>query len=366
MISTTEHTNQSASRQSKRSVGQVAIKKIIPTAPGTVDFCSGLGGLSLAGSNLGLQVVAGVDVNSSALKTFSKNFPDAVALAGSVRSTTILNRCVKLVEQFRAAGQPVIILSGPPCQGFSAAGSRDPSDRRNKVLVAVARAVALLRPDCALVENVSMLLNDKYEARVQSFEQTIQQAGYHVTHIMLDASEFGVSQKRERAFFLVTPQALDVQAINRRLEFYKTESVNVRQALRGLPTPQVRPDRYKDELDNGTITNHFAMQHSARVKKKIAAIEPGKGPMSYRRLHPTRLSNTLFSGHRAPPAHFEEPRSITVREAARLQGFPDSFRIYGSFANQMEQVTNAVPPPLARAVLTVLAELTNIPICRHD
>jgi len=362
VISTTENADQSAVRQANRAGSHVATKNIAPTAPGVIDFCSGLGGLSLAGSNLGLQVVAGVDVNSSALKTFSRNFPNAIALAGSVRSKTILGQCEKLAEQFRAAQQPVVVLSGPPCQGFSAAGSRDPSDRRNKVLVAVARAIALLRPDCALVENVSMLLSDKYEGRVQSFEQAIQQAGYHVTHIVLDASEFGVSQKRARAFFLVTRQPLDVESINRRLEFFKTEAVNVRQALRGLPTPKARPDRYKDELDNGKITNHFAMQHSERVKRKIAAIEPGKGPMSYRRLHPTRLSNTLFSGHRAPPAHFEEPRSITVREAARLQGFPDSFRVYGSFANQMEQVTNAVPPPLAVVVLRVLLEFAQIPL----
>ena len=360
MISITEQTGQNAIRQSKRSDNRAIAPFITPTAPGTIDFCSGLGGLSLAAKNLGFQVVAGVDVNTSALKTFAKNFPNAAALAGSVRSNTILDQCVKLAEQFRAANQPVVVLSGPPCQGFSAAGSRDPSDRRNKVLVAVARAIALLRPDCALIENVSMLLAGKYEGRVHSFEQAIQQAGYLVTHIILDASDFGVSQKRERAFFLVSREPLDVQAVNRRLEFFKTDSVNVRQALRGLPTPAIRPDRYKDELDNGKITNHFAMQHSERVKKKIASIKPGKGPMSYRRLHPTRLSNTLFSGHRAPPAHFEEPRSITVREAARLQGFPDDFRIYGSFANQMEQVTNAVPPPLAGVVLRVLLEFAQI------
>ena len=65
------------------------------------------------------------------------------------------------------------------------------------------------------------------------------------------------------------------------------------------------------------------------------------------------------------PLHPTAQRVITPREAARLQGFPDEFRIYGSFANQMEQVTNAVPPPLARAVLCVLAEFTGVPICLH-
>lgn len=365
VISTTEQAIHSANGHSKRSEDNPAARCAAPTAPGVIDLCCGLGGLSLAAKELGLQIVAGVDVNSSALRTFSKNFPAAKAMAGSVRSKKILSDCAKLLERFKAANQPAIVLSGPPCQGFSAAGSRDPADPRNQVLVAVARAVSMLQPDCALIENVSMLLSDKHGNRIRNFERAIQQGGFHVTHLVLNAAEFGVSQKRKRAFFLVARQPLDEQVVTKRLEVLKTDSVSARQALSGLPTPKVRPDDYDDDSDYGGIHNHLAMRHSERVMRKIAAIEPGTGPMSYRRLHPTRLSNTLCSGHRAPPAHFGEPRSITVREAARLQGFPDDFRIYGSFANQMEQVTNAVPPPLARAVLSVLAELTNVPVCQH-
>jgi DNA (cytosine-5)-methyltransferase 1 len=334
-----------------------------PTAAAVVDLCSGLGGLSLAAKNLGMRVVAGVDMNSSALKTFGKNFPDAKAIGGSVRSKTVLAECASLLKPFKAAGKSTVILSGPPCQGFSAAGTRDPADPRNQVLVAVARAISKLEPTCALIENVSMVLADKHGNRVDSFEKTLNDAEYHVTNVVLNASEFGVPQKRERAFFLVTRQQLDESDVIKRLEKFKTKAVGARAALRGLSKAIVRPDKYNDEFDYGVMHNHLAMQHSARVVKKIAAIKPGTGPMSYRRLHPTRFSNTLFSGHRAPPAHFKEPRSITVREAARLQGFPDSFRIYGSFSNQMEQVTNAVPPPLAKAVLRVLLESAEIICC---
>lgn len=362
MISTTEQAAHGTNRQSKRSEHNLAVQCPAPTAPGVIDLCCGLGGLSLAAKTLGLQILAGVDVNSSALKTFSKNFLSAKALEGSVRSKTILADCAKLLEPFKVANQPTIILSGPPCQGFSAAGSRDPADPRNQVLVVVARAVSKLQPDCALIENVSMLLADKHGDRIRKFERAIQQGGFYVTHLVLNAAEFGVSQKRKRAFFLVTRQPLNEQTVIKRLEDFKTDSIGAREALDGLSKPKVRPDDYNDDTDYGGVHNHFAMQHSERVMKKIAAIKPGTGPMSYRRLHPTRLSNTLFSGHRAPPAHFEEPRSITVREAARLQGFPDNFRVYGSFANQMEQVTNAVPPPLARAVLQVLAEASGLPI----
>jgi DNA (cytosine-5)-methyltransferase 1 len=182
---------------------------------------------------------------------------------------------------------------------------------------------------------------------------------------LLDAADFGVAQTRKRVFFLITPTVLDKERVLRRLGQLKQPELSVQTVLQDLPRPEVRPDKYDDEENCDAVANHLAMRHSDRVMEKIAALKPGTGPMSYRRLHPSRPSRTLFSGHRAPPAHFLEPRSITVREAARLQGFPDCFRVYGSFANQMEQVTNAVPPPLAKIVLQVLAELTDISIITH-
>jgi DNA (cytosine-5)-methyltransferase 1 len=365
VISTVEQLSRNGSRRCGRSECEIVVKPLVSFRVGAVDLCSGLGGLSLAAKGLGIQILAGVDTNSTALRTFSKNFPTAKALVGSVRSKNILVECAALLQPFKTANWSTIVLSGPPCQGFSAAGSRDPADPRNHVLLAVARAISKLQPDCALIENVSMLLAEKHGGHIRKFERTINWGSYHVIHIVIDASDFGVSQKRKRAFFLVTRQPITAQAVMERLEKFKADSIGARKALSGLPKPKVRPDDYDDETSYGVVHNHFAMQHSERVIKKIAAIEPGTGPMSYRRLHPTRLSNTLFSGHRAPPAHFREPRSITVREAARLQGFPDSFRVFGSFANQMEQVTNAVPPPLAQAVLSVLVELANIPVRQH-
>ena len=325
-----------------------------------IDLCCGLGGLSLAATELGMHVVGGVDHDSNALKTFMRNFPQTEVIAGSVRSSKVMNRCKELFRKATHPHSPRIVISGPPCQGFSAAGSRDPKDLRNKVLIAVARAITALKPDCALIENVSTVLSEKYDTRMKKFEEVLAGSKYHVLRLVLDASEFGVPQKRKRAFLLVTRKRLNESDVTARLRDYNLPAAKVEDVLSGLPTPAIRPDDYRDEIDYGCKPNHLAMQHSRRVIAKIANIEPGKGPMSYRKLHPTRLSNTLFSGHRAPPAHFREPRSITVREAARLQGFPDSFRIYGSFSNQMMQVTNAVPPPLARAVLRVLLEVTSL------
>ena len=325
------------------------------TQPVVADFCSGMGGLSLAAQQLGMQIVAGVDLNAAALRTFKKNFPAAEAIEGSVRSPKILKRCAELFGD-----SPSVVISGPPCQGFSVAGSRDPADPRNQVLVAVARAIVNLTPNCALIENVAMILSEDHDDRLSDFENILFDGGYSVCGLLLNAEEFGVPQKRKRAFFLITRCELSKEDVYKRLEKLKQTPVIVKAALRGLRQPIVRPDDYNDEHDYGNIPNHVAMQHSRRVMDKIAKIKPGTGPMSYRRLHPERPSNTLFSGHRAPPAHYSQPRSITVREAARLQGFPDDFRIYGSFGKQMEQVTNAVPPPLAKAVLSVLIEMTGL------
>lgn len=350
MISATDE----SSRPSPTTTDQIQAP---PTAR-VIDLCCGLGGLSLAAKQAGMRIVAGVDLNPTAIKTFRRNFPSAEGIHGSVRSPIVLKRCVELLESQKGDASPIIILSGPPCQGFSAAGSRDPKDKRNKVLVAVAQAIVKLKPHCALIENVSMVLAEKHGDRVSRFDEILAKGNYHVRRVLLDASDFGVPQKRKRAFFFITRVPLESENILALLEKRKTAKTTTEQTLLGLPTPVVRPDDYDDEKDYGAFWNHFAMDHSQKVKDKIAAILPGTGPMSYRRLHPTRPSNTLFSGNRAPPAHFSEPRSITVREAARLQGFPDDFRIFGAFSNQMVQVTNAVPPPLSFAVLEVLKELT--------
>lgn len=304
-----------------------------------------------------MEVRAGVDLNVHALKTFAKNFPEAKALAGNVRSVALQDQCAELLQSTGRSRIPKVVVSGPPCQGFSVAGTRDPLDPRNQILNAVGKAVSYIQPDLALIENVSMVLTDQHDARLSRFEREIRKGDYHVARVLLNAADFGVCQRRKRAFFLVTREPIDLGHFTSELDRLKVPHRGAALALRGLPAPPVRPDKYDDEVDYAGIPNHMAMQHSERVRNKIAAIEPGKGPMSYRRLHPNRVSNTLISGHRAPPAHHIEPRSITVREAARLQSFPDDFRVYGSFGNQMEQVTNAVPPLLARAVLSTLFKI---------
>jgi len=158
-----------------------------------------MGGMALAARQLGMQVVVGVDSNATAVRTFGKNFPEAEAVEGSIRSSRIIDRCAELLKP--SDDGLSIVVSGPPCQGFSVAGSRDPSDPRNQILMAVARGIITLAPDCALVENVSAVLAAEHALRLKKFYDLLAGGKYYVTNLVLNASEFGVAQKRKRAFF---------------------------------------------------------------------------------------------------------------------------------------------------------------------
>ncbi|MEM9944051.1 MAG: DNA cytosine methyltransferase, partial [Planctomycetota bacterium] len=246
--------------------------------------------------------------------------------------------------------------------GFSIAGPRDPNDPRNQILLAVARSIVTINPKCALIENVARVLDGNHSDRVEKLSKTLRRGGFHVREVVLDAKDYGVPQRRKRAFFLITRRSVSGSTVSQEFEARKKKPLRVLEVLDDLPVPNVRPDRYTEDCECSAVKNHFAMQHSERVKQKIAAIPQGSGPMSYRKLHPQKVSNTLISGHRAPPAHYSQPRSITVREAMRLQGFPDNFQVYGPFGSQMSQVSNAVPPPLAKVALEVLCTIAGVEI----
>jgi hypothetical protein len=123
--------------------------------------------------------------------------------------------------------------------------------------------------------------------------------------------------------------------------------VTVAAALADLPDPVLTGDP-ADGADG--VSNHVAMRHSSRVQEKIATLTPGVGPISYRKLSLDRPAHTVIAGHNALPTHPVALRSITVREAARLQSFPDDFRFLGPKHSQALQVANAVPPRFAHAM----------------
>ena len=324
---------------------------------GVIDLCCGMGGLSFAAKEAGLSIWAGVDTSQSALRSYAGNFRRASRIPGDVSDPAIVSKCLEVRDSRARNQERFIVLSGPPCQGFSDAGPRQSGDARNDVLVAVAQAIARLKPEAAIVENVPALRKPKNSAILRRFRSVLNKAGYHVRGIELDAVMFGVPQNRRRLMFFITSQAVPRHRITKELRAFHKNAKSVREAIGDLPVPPLWHPKRETNKDAPGVSNHYAMRHSERVRAKISAISPGKGPLSYRKLNPDAFAPTLLSGHRAPPVHYEQARSITVREALRLQGFPDRFRVRGAFANQMEQVTNAVPAPLGNAAVKTLSRL---------
>jgi DNA (cytosine-5)-methyltransferase 1 len=324
---------------------------------GVIDICCGMGGLSFAAQNVGLSICAGIDISPHAIDSFKINFPKALAIYSDISNEIVTKEIIKKIYPKNRDAKKFIIVSGPPCQGFSDAGPRCSDDPRNKILISVAKAIVRFKPNAAIVENVSALRKEKNSTIVNRFHEILNKSGFHIHCFELNALDFGVPQERRRVMYFIFPFRVTRDSIQVELNKYHQPPKTVRDVLDDLPVPPVRPFTYDPNKDNGILTNHFAMLHSEKVKNKIANIEPGKGPLSYRKLNPESYAATLISGHRAPPSHYEQLRSITVREALRLQGFPDNFRVMGIFSKQMEQVSNSVPVPLGNAVIGALNRL---------
>ena len=340
------------------STGQRSVSGL-RRAPRVVDLFAGAGGLGYGFVQAGYRVALAVESNRDAAQTYRLNHPGTPVLEADVRELDGDD-----VRRFLpGAGGAAVLLAGTPCQGYSAAGKRDPDDPANLLYEEVARLAGLLCPDLVVIENVLGMGNVRGVGFVERIRSALTGAGYNVAQpARLRASDYGVSQNRVRLVYLA-----------RRADLGETPpppppthvppGKGVPLNGEGLPQTPTLDDVLADLPDLGPgvvleygmaggtpIYNASTMAHSPRVVEKIKGIEPGKGPISYRRLEGGHVARTLVSGHRALPVHPQLDRTISVREAARIQGFPDSFVFAGVRSNQPLQVANAVPPPLARAL----------------
>lgn len=300
------------------------------------DLCCGAGALSEGFRSAGAGILGGIDINSQALASARRNCPN-----GAWEQMSIEQLAVALPNlnghPLRAANT---LLAGLPCQGFSRAGKRDPDDPRNSLYKHLLEIVAATQPDYLVFENVLGMTTAKNKCKLEALVQGLQRIGYSIAIRILDASAFGVPQRRKR-IFLVAVRAGKAEWVFECLR-PSHRAATVRDAFRGLAGTR-----------ETARLSHVFMNHSRKVRVKLSKLKPG-GPISYRRLVWNETAGTLVSGHRALPVHPRHPRAISVREAARLQGFTDAFLFEGSVSSQIEQVANAVPPPLAKAVCSAL------------
>ena len=305
----------------------------------------------------GFSIVAAIEIDRDAAQTYRLNHPGVPVLEASVEDVT----AERLQAWLPALAAPSAVIAGPPCQGYSAAGSRDADDRRNLLFRHVGRLARRLGARSVVIENVPGLRRVNGVGYTDKITASLRRCGYRTWKqpVALRASEFGVPQNRQRLFFVGVRAGIelpeppvpthvphDADVVGPSLQ--RTPSL----AERLEDLPPLAPGAGSERLrlpDGQVVLNSQAMAHSPRVVAKINAIPAGGGPISYRRLE-SDVARTLVAGHRALPVHPDQNRTITVREAARIQGFPDDYFFCGPRSVQPLQVANAVPPALSEAV----------------
>ncbi|MEW5930374.1 MAG: DNA cytosine methyltransferase [Gemmatimonadota bacterium] len=337
-----------------------------PTAvldqPTAVFLFAGGGGLYLGFASAGYQPVFASDIWAPAAETFAENSPHVRFHLGDARTFT-----PTLLEELTGGRRVDVVVGGPPCQGFSTLGDQIQGDPRNALFSAFARVVRWLEPKCVLVENTSYIRSQYAGVYEREVCAALGALGYHVFVNTLNAADYGAPQVRKRAFFFAS-----------RLETAFAWPAPTHGSDPGLEQYRTVGETIMDIADvsaSADLPNHTALNHSETVLARYRLIpEGGRLPPpqelppeirrrnfgnTYKRLHRGKPSLTLVPGNNAFPIHPVEDRSLTPREAARLQGFPDDYRFWGSRLEQCKLVGNAVPVQLsyglAAAILDHLA-----------
>jgi len=357
--------------------------------PTAVDLFSGAGGLSEGFREAGFWVVFAVENDCHASATYAYNH----TRNKRKYRTELLNKDVSLVdfdelqnEVKRRTGREVdVVMVGPPCQGFSRANmrTRNSSNPLNRLVSHFIRAVKKLNPQVAVIENVADIENFENGHFVDNLKLQFENNGYKVECKVLTAADFGVPQRRRRFFLIAARDRLPI--LFPEPAFPQNAYVTVWDAISDLPkltngnktdelcyrrnkhlTPyQVMMRKYTD----GKVRNNFVSENSELVIHRYVHIPQGGNWRNipdhlmhnykdkdrchnyiYRRLKEEETSIVITHFRKSMLIHPRENRGLSVREAARIQSFPDHFVFKGPLISQQQQVANAVPPLLAKAV----------------
>jgi DNA (cytosine-5)-methyltransferase 1 len=300
-----------------------------------VDLFCGCGGMTQGFLQAGMKPVGAVEISEIASNTHRHNFPDCKLYTGDIKDFSPS----RLAEN----GEIHLVIGGPPCQGFSVAGHRNPDDPRNRLFYEFVRVVDELKPWYIVLENVPGILTMENGKVKESIIEEFKAIGYDGMAVaVLESANYGVPQIRPRAIFIANRFGLS--------NFY--------------PEPQFTKENYKSiegaiadlspDKPNPTI-NHEWTKHSADFVKRIAQVPPGGSLYetyadAFKRQYPGIPAMTIKENHGGTHIHPYLNRCISAREMARLQTFPDTFFFTGTMKKAMWQIGNAVPPLLAENI----------------
>jgi DNA (cytosine-5)-methyltransferase 1 len=339
-----------------------------------IDLFSGAGGFGLGFKMAGYDLCLSLEIDQWATDTLSENNRNGmIILKDDIRNyenkKAILNAC---------KNTPDVVIGGPPCQGFSNAGSfkRKPNDPRNSLFKDFAKWVEYLQPTIFIMENVKGILSrcdSKGKRIIELIKNTFSEIGYSNLNIWtLNAAEYGVPQLRERVFIVGHKKNIAIEPpqkthyINKRVKGLE-KAISIKEAISDLPKinasegQEILEYKAKPKSDyqiwargnQEYLYNHIAMKHTKRIIERFSHIDIGESVfdvplkhkerkrngngeiseqsynMNNRRLEPNKPSCTIPASFYSCFIHPYLNRNITAREAARLQSFPDNYRFMG-------------------------------------
>ena len=348
-----------------------------------IDIFSGAGGLSLGAEMAGIKIDCAVEVNESAAKTFLRNHHSAKVVKEDIKSID--------PKSLQPDNKPVfIIMGGPPCQGFSTSNTRtrNMDNPKNYLFLEFVRFVKEIKPTWFVLENVFGITNINGGETEKQIEGCFRELGYTVKSSVLWASDYGVPQSRNRFFMVGNRLGID-------FEFPKkfNYKVTVEEAIGDLPSlnngdmieetsyklPLNKASKYAAEMrkDSDKPRQNFVSKNNDLVIERYRHIKQGENWRAipdylmknyadklrchsgiYKRLVANKPSVVISNYRKSMLIHPYEDRGISVREAARLQSFPDTFIFEGPISHIQQQIGNAVPPLLAKAVFQQIVKMT--------
>ncbi len=360
-----------------------------------IDLFAGCGGFSVGFEQAGFSIVKAVEYDKTIAKSYSHNHKGTILLSEDIGNVDN--------EFYFSRGESDVIIGGPPCQGFSMAGARIRNkntfieDPRNYLFLHYVNIVRIVRPKVFVLENVKGILSKDngaiFKEIVSTFSNPLFFNGdrYFLHYKVCRAVDYGVPQQRERVVVIgVLNYDYDIDAVFKetrndikRFDGHFFDPVSLRDAISDLSSPtkdgvvELQPclSQYQEYLRKGckTTNNHTASNHSSVAIMRMRRVKAGQNWQilkedissvhsgAYGRLAwdmPTMTITTRFD----TPAggrfiHPIENRTLTPREAARVQSFPDSFEFIGNKTIICKQIGNAVPPKMAYFLANVVKHL---------